>query len=381
MSCRRATLLVLTVLLSLTASAPHSYTTKGTIEVDTNENSLFLWHDDLFLLENIPCYYSQHASKWDPSFNNASYTRIRRVDDGSIVANVSETIGFGFVTPFVDEDHDQLWLFGSACNRCGGPPGAAPTSKPNGLSPSSNGQNCAVDRKTTVWKATSPTMKAWTKGIDAGGTVATYNVVVSRVRANASKQIANGLPPHTYIMILEIGTRYMYNSATDGDLTKGWKAVDGAKPPKLNGGPSIRYSELDEFYYSILGGHNVVLYRTKDFRTWEASATFIAPSAADAQISNFAGFDAGVAAARNFTPMAGATNYTRWDWNSNDADVCCMTKSTRGKYANNSWVIWGAGTQGRAPKPPLTRANHCANVIATAAMSLPELLAAQFKAQ
>jgi hypothetical protein len=366
---------MLTCLTSIASFTPSSYTTKGAIEVDTNENSLFLWHGDLFLLENIPCYYSQHASKWDPSYTNASYTRIRRVDDGSIVVNVSETIGFGFVTPFVDEDHDQLWLFGSACNRCGGPPGAAPTRSP----PTLQGQHCADVRKTTVWKATSPSMTAWTKGVDAGGTVATYNVVVARVRANATTQIANGLAPHKYIMILELGTRYMYNAAADGDLTQGWKAVEGEKPPKVNGGPSIRYSELDGYYYSILGGHTVDLFRTKDFQTWEqSSATFIAPSAADAQVSNFAGFNASVAVARNFTPnMEGPQNYKRWDWNSNDADVCCMTKDAR--YATKSYVIWGAGTQGGTPKPPLTRANHCANVVATAAMSLPELLAAQFK--
>ena len=48
-------------------------------------------------------------------------------------------------------------------------------------------------------------------------------------------------------------------------------------------------------------------------------------------------------------------------------------------YAKKSYVIWGAGTQGRKPDLPLTKANHCANVVATANMSLPELMAAHFK--
>ena len=39
----------------------------------------------------------------------------------------------------------------------------------------------------------------------------------------------------------------------------------------------------------------------------------------------------------------------------------------------------GAGMQGRKPNPPLTKANHCANVVATANMSLPEVMAAHFK--
>ena len=51
-----------------------------------------------------PCYYSQHASKWDPAYANASYARIRQFDDGSIVVNISSSIGFGFVSAFVDED-------------------------------------------------------------------------------------------------------------------------------------------------------------------------------------------------------------------------------------------------------------------------------------
>ena len=71
-----------------------------------------------------------------------------------------------------------------------------------------------------------------------------------------------------------------------------------------------------------------------------------------------------------------APNTARWDWNSNDADVCCMNMP---RAAGRSFVVWGAGTQGKAPKPPLTKANHCTNVVATANMSLPQLLAAHFQ--
>ena len=63
-------------------------------------------------------------------------------------------------------------------------------------------------------------------------------------------------------------------------------------------------------------------------------------------------------------------------WNSNDADVCCMNS---GGEPNKSYVIWGAGTQGRAPDVPLTKRNHCANVVGTANVSLPQLLADHFK--
>ena len=68
---------------------------------------------------------------------------------------------------------------------------------------------------------------------------------------------------------------------------------------------------------------------------------------------------------------------SRWDWNSNDADVCCMNSPATSSAS--SYVIWGAGTQGRTPDPPLTIANHCANVVAVANTSLPQLLADHFK--
>ena len=50
----------------------------------------------------------------------------------------------------------------------------------------------------------------------------------------------------------------------------------------------------------------------------------------------------------------------RWDWNSNDADVCCAGS------AEAAWLIWGAGTQGRQPLPPLTHAHHATNVVGRA---------------
>jgi len=353
---------VLTALSLVADGRRVDFTTKGAIEVDTNENSVFLWHGEVYVLENIPCYYTEHASRWDERFANASYSRIRREDDGSIVTNISATIGYGFVSAFVDEDFDTVWFFGSACNRC----------------ISNKDQGCVSERRVTAWVSSDVKLQRWSAPVDLGGTVATYNVEVARVRASAAHQAANGLPPHSYVMILEEEQRYLVNAALDGNLRDGWSAIPGSKVPKVNGGPSIRYSELDGYYYALLGGHTVDLFRTKDFKTWESSpnAPFLAPSAADAQISNLFGFTPQRAAARGFTPMAGAANVTRWDLNSNDADVCCMTKDAR--FANTSLVVWGAGTQGRPPKAPLTKANHCANVIAQAPMSLPQLLAAHF---
>ena len=333
------------------------YTTRGAIDVDTNENTLFLWQGELYVLENIPCYYSEHASRWDARYANASYARIRRMDDGAIVTNITSSIGFGFLSAFVDEDLGAVWLFGSLCNRC-----------VNG------NQGCGEGtRKVQAWsnRPNRSSLLVWDTAV-AAGTFPTYNVEVTRVRSSATEQEATGLPPHRYAMILELSPRFALNNNADGDLTQGWFPIPGAIDPPDNGGPSIRWNPLDSMYYAILGGTHVELIRTRDFKVWERSPNrpFIEPSPADGTIAPYAGFPE-LAQARGFVPME---NTSRWDWNSNDADVCCMNSK-----ADVSYVVWGAGTQGRTPHPPLTKANHCANVIATANISLPQLLANHFK--
>eukprot|EP00035_Acanthoeca_spectabilis_P013138 m.238986 g.238986 ORF g.238986 m.238986 type:complete len:467 (-) comp15813_c1_seq4:208-1608(-) len=352
------------------ASIRRDYTIRGAIEVDTNENTIFLFQSKLYLIENIPCYYSEHAGIWDPAYANASYARIRDFATGALITNVSSSIGFGFVSAFVDEHPPTggppvLWLFGSACNRC-----------PH---PKAGPQGCVSPRTVQWWRATDATLTNFTTGV-AGGTAPTYNVEVARVTSSPQQQAAVGLPPHNYVMILEIKpTLFLLNNAVDGDLSSGWFPIPGVNNDFgcPSGGPSIRFSPLDQYYYAIEGGTHVELVRTRDFQTWERSpnAPFLEPSEADAQVAPFAGFPA-VAAQRLFPPMSG-DNWTKWDHNSNDADVCCMT--TDPAFATQAYVVYGAGTQGGAPKPPLTKANHCANVVATANMSLPALLARHFE--
>lgn len=197
----------------------------------------------------------------------------------------------------------------------------------------------------------------------------TYNVQVAKVDTVPD----SSLPPHKYVMILEPFT-FAVSNGTDGNLTVGWHVIDSKKPSAPSGGPSIRHNTLDNKYYVITGGTNVDLVRTSDFKTWESSknAPFIKPTPADAQVSPFAAFPK-VANERGFDPMN--EDWTRYDWNSNDADVCCMTSDVYDK----AYVIWGAGTQGKTPKPPLTRANHCTNVVAVANISLSELLMKHFE--
>ena len=42
-------------------------------------------------------YYWGHAEQWQPEYTNHSYIRIRDLESGDVVSNISTSIGFGFV--------------------------------------------------------------------------------------------------------------------------------------------------------------------------------------------------------------------------------------------------------------------------------------------
>merc|ERR1712125_207124 len=112
------------------------------------------------------------------------------------------------------------------------------------------------------------------------------------------------------------------NNAEDGNLTVGWHTIRSRMPPVPTGGPSISHNSLDGKYYLLTGGKEVNIVRTSDFLSWELSSQtpFINPSPDDAVVSPYAGFHE-VVAERGFDLMS--ADWKRWDWNSNDADVCC----------------------------------------------------------
>ena len=65
-----------------------------------------------------------HAGAWFPEYANHSYARVRDFITGTVVANISSSIGFGFLNAFPDYDHGRLWLFGTPADRCHGNCGA-----------------------------------------------------------------------------------------------------------------------------------------------------------------------------------------------------------------------------------------------------------------
>lgn len=66
-----------------------------------------------------------------------------------------------------------------------------------------------------------------------------------------------------------------------------------------------------------------------------------------------------------------AAHLDEWDWNSNDADVCCLGGSV------GAFIIWGASTQGGASKLP-PGVPGMTNAIGFRNSTLQELLEAFF---
>eukprot|EP01079_Euglenida_sp_SAG-EU17-18_P004304 gene4304-782_t len=306
-----ATRALIAVSAAITAAADSLYTPVGSIDVGTYENSIFFWPeagtDGLWLLENIPCSYIDHYGKWDKAFAGHSYARIRSLQTGVVVANISETIGYGFISPFIDYERGTAWLFGNQDDRC------------------------KDQKEAPVFSWSSKDLRTWTRspcpvhqaaprspGPVFATAVNTFNVEVSAV-----PNPPEGLPPHKYIMILEPFSFAVNNDPT-GDLTKGWSLLDSTPPKDPSGGPSIRFNPADQYYYIITGGHTVDLVRTKDFRSWQNSPKnpIIEPTPADCQTC---------AVRKQFLPGM-RDHCSAWDWNSNDGDVCCLHPNVSKSY-------------------------------------------------
>lgn len=68
---------------SLVAALEPPYTIQGTIDIITDENSLFYWQGTMYNLENVACAYYNHAGIWNPDeFGNMSYASIRNLETG-----------------------------------------------------------------------------------------------------------------------------------------------------------------------------------------------------------------------------------------------------------------------------------------------------------
>ena len=143
-------------------------------------------------------------------------------------------------------------------------------------------------------------------------------------------------------------------------------------------------------YIYILLNLDNYLIGTNDFVNWSRSKydPFIHPRANDTEIANFQDWPVqsklrgsppnawvGVPEPYDRAPFDPywSQNWTSWNWNSNDADSCCMHADV-----NVTHIIWGASTQGHPPNLPLTGTDAGANVIGVADMPLTQFFSACF---
>ena len=144
--------------------------------------------------------------------------------------------------------------------------------------------------------------------------------------------------------------------------------------------PAVKYVPNDGYYYVIFAGAPFVyLIRTRDFLSWEQpQQPFIQPSSDDNQTSQYVG---------NPTTMArnGPSwwkTLSRWDWNSNDADMCCESWEPSGRVAaalarrpdkQQGWAIWAPSSQGKGVL--------AAQALASSGLDLAQVLQSYFPGQ
>ena len=100
-------------------------------------------------------FYWGHAEQWLPEYTNHSYIRIRDLETGDVVSNISTSIGFGFGAAFVDYDHGQLWISATANDR------ASTAPRPHG--PPADHCNGSHWECNGVWVFNSSDLKTFTR--------------------------------------------------------------------------------------------------------------------------------------------------------------------------------------------------------------------------
>jgi hypothetical protein len=277
------------------------------------------------------------------------------MDTGDVLVNVSASQKMGFGSAFMDHDHGRVWLFG--CHRGTGCVGTG-TPKTEPL-PNQGSVHALWSTYLITWHGPVLTDVAWQGP----------NTATARVRGPTHPS----LPPHRFVMLTE-GLSVALNNNADGNLTHGWttlpqcpQSVNPAAgcgdnvswayttcsveycsktdqvlcnhirlPPLpaaqgLGACPSVKYLPSDGYYYVIFAGAPFVyIVRTRDFVTWEQpQQPFIQPSEDDANTSPYVGNPSTMA---KHAP-AWYKTLSKWDWNSNDADMCCESWEPSGKVA------------------------------------------------
>lgn len=282
-----------------------------------------------------------------------------------MIANISSSLGFAYGSAFVDTARARFWVFGTPHDRCG-----------HAVLPDDTGVYAffSDDADLRTWTRVR-TDVAWNS--DGKG----YNVAVSRVPAPSPP----GLPPHAFVMLTDHGVAFLNNNAANGDLSSGWVLVAPAVPPFAWPDncqcPTIRACD-DGYYYVLEGGHAIWLLRSRDLQHWELPpgrrAPIITPSADDGTVAR--GWASVIDASDRYYASIGK-NTTRemlarwqdWDFNANDADMCCSSETP----VTKAFINFGPSSQATHPTGGLNGPSAMQAVI-EANVTLDALLASFF---
>jgi hypothetical protein len=334
---------------------------QGSYDVTMCESTPFWWPADkkMYLMECV-CRgpndwaakrgpwkgYWGHAEQWLPEYRNHSYIRIRELESGVVVSNISTSIGFGFGAAFVDYDHGQLWISATANDRAG------TASRPYGP-PTDHCESERTWECNGVWVFNSSDLKTWSRfqtDVKWNGP----NTDIARVYPSPAHPTPANLPAHRYVMATESGATWAVNDNEDGDLSHGWTTL----PASAAGGgvlacPSVRFLPSDGYYYTVSGGSIIPLMRSKDLLVWEeanctASAPFIQSASGDIRVASSVMHSASANLARGMANLS-FPHRSLWDKDANDADLCCESwggASPEKGGPSISYVLWGADGQG-----------------------------------
>jgi len=339
--------------------APH-WQHRGSYDVTLCESTPFWWPKDkkMYLMECV-CRgpddwarkgpwkgYWGHAEQWLPEYRNHSYIRIRDMESGNVIQNISLSIGFGFGAAFVDYDHGQLWISATANGRSS-PTAPRPYGPPHDHSCSETHWEC-----NGVWVFNSSDLTTWTRR-QTDVTWNGPNTDIARVYPSPAHPTPTNLPPHRYVMVTEKGAAWAVNDNADGDLSHSWVTLPASKAyGGIEACPSVRYLPSDGYYYTVSGGSKIPLMRSRDLLVWETAAgpatPFIQASLGDVKTAG------SVMASAASNLVKGHANLSfpfqsQWDHDSNDADLCCESwggASPEKGGPEISYVLWGADGQG-----------------------------------
>ena len=267
----------------------------GMMDYEVYESTPFVFNKKKLLMETIALACPEHMGHTDPQYAScSSYYRIRDLESGTVLRNLTESCNHSLGSAFVDTDDDNgketLWVVGSGWWRpalslgetSGGLIGARSAEGWGGSC--SNGTTCRIGS----FKTSDPALQYWESG-----------TVLTPGRSSWNSDITTGRPQKdgskTYVMAVEQHplagappgsgwTSYFYvkdEAKTDpayGDLTTGWKLLPTETHvlggPGTHGAcPTIRFipDTAGGMYYVISGGLGVYLDRSRNLAKWEPS--------------------------------------------------------------------------------------------------------------